>query len=68
MPALHHTTSGRLSFLFVSRLYRNLHLMKLLKYQFTPIILSNTNIQHLLINPKKKILAVDNASYALQRV
>ena len=41
-------------------MYKNLHLMKLLEYQSTPIILSNQTDQQLFINPVKPIIAVDN--------
>ena len=51
---------GRLIILVHIPMYKNLHLMKLLEYQSTPIILSNNTNQQLFINPKKPIIAVDN--------
>ena len=51
---------GRLNILVHIALYKNLHLMKLMEYQSTPIKLSNQTDQQLFINPTKPIIAVDN--------
>ena len=52
--------TGELIILVHIPMYKNLHLMKLLEYQSTPIILSNQTDQQLFINPVKPIIAVDN--------
>ena len=52
--------TGKLIILVHIPMYKNLHLMKLLEYQSTPIILSNRTDQQLFIKPKKPIIAVDN--------
>ena len=49
---------GRLIILVHIPMYKNLHLMKLLEYQSTPILLSNQTDQQLFINPNKPIIAV----------
>ena len=51
--------TGELILLSHIPMYRNKHLMRLLEYQPTPIILSNQTQQQLFIKPKQPIIAVD---------
>merc|ERR1711989_312785 len=51
--------TGQLVVLSHIPMYKNKHLMKLLEYQPTPIILSNQTQQQLSTKPPKPILAVD---------
>ena len=51
--------TGQLVVLSHIPMFRNKHLMKLLEYQPTPIILSNQSQQQLFIKPHKPIIAVD---------
>ena len=41
-------------------MYKTFHLMKLLEYQPTPIMLANGSNQQIFIRPSKPIVAVDN--------
>ena len=51
--------TGELIVLSHLPMYKNKHLMKLLEYQPTPIILSNQSQQQLSIKPQNPIIAVD---------
>ena len=51
--------NGQLVVLSNIPMYKNKHLMKLLEYQPTPIILSNQTQQQLFIKPQKPTVAVD---------
>ena len=51
--------TGELIVLSHIPMYKNKHLMKLLEYQPTPIILSNQSQQQLFIKPQEPIIAVD---------
>ena len=51
--------TGELIVLSHIPMFKNKHLMKLLEYQPTPIILSNQSQQQLFIKPHKPIIAVD---------
>ena len=51
--------TGELIVLSHIPMYKNKHLMRLLEYQPTPIILSNQTQQQLFIKPKQPIIAVD---------
>ena len=59
--------TGQLVVLSHIPMYKNKHLIKLLEYQPTPIILSNQTQQQLFIEPPKPIIAVDKdlALYSL---
>ena len=52
--------TGQLIILTHVPMYKELHLMKLLEYQQTPILLQNGSSQQIAIKPLKPIIAINN--------